>query len=285
VSEHSGEEEFEEFQTAEGVYSFVPVDEDEQEGTWSDWPGYAFDDLDDDPDPSTAFRVSNRPSAEEWLRKDNTLYHDGSAWWVTYAGKTARLGDLDGILYLSYALEKPGAEGVKLLDIEMAVHGRTDVYSGEDALDAEALVHSGGFDDEEPDEAALRVVSFSEATSTEDQETLAGYRYALQQLKSQMQDAREQRDHALVQYLSEEKKLLEAELRVVENRTRRGPENEGPSKSHTVRVRNAINYARNDALSKRHAAFAQHLQEHLICASNRVIYNPPECVRWRIERG
>lgn len=285
MTDDSGEEEFEDFQTAKGVYSFAPEDEDEQEEVWSDWQGYTFDDLDDDSDPSTAFRVPNRPSAEEWLREENTLYHDGSAWWVTYAGKTVRLGDLDGILYLSYALERPGAEGVKLLDIEMAVHGRTDVYSEEDALDAEALVHGGAFDDEEPDEAALRVVSFSDATGTEDRETLAGYRYALQQLKSQIQEAREQGDHALAQHLSEQKKLLEAELRVVENRTRRGPENEGPSKSQTVRVRNAINYAKNEALPKRHSAFAQHLEEHVVCESNRVVYNPPERVRWRIERG
>jgi len=130
----------------------------------------------------------------------------------------------------------------------------------------------------------LRSISYSEATGTEDWETVEGYRFALKQLNRELGTAqgRDDRDH--VRHVQAQIKVMKAELRQVEQRTKRGPENEGPSKGHIVRIRNAINYAKDTAIAKVLPELADHLQQYLVCESNTAVYNPPSALRWAVRR-
>jgi len=219
---------------------------------------------------------------------ENSLEFAGNGWAITYAGKTARFRNLDGLLYMSYLLERPGPEGVRLLDIEMLVNARLEPDDEEsdqaNRQDAEALLVSAGFEDEEPDEEMLRSINYSNATSTEDRETLEGYRFALKDLKQELGEAqsRSDRDHA--RYVQAQIKEITAELRQVEQRTKRGPENEGPSKGHIARIRNAINYAKDTTIAKSLPELAEHLQQYLVCESNTAVYSPPFPLHWSVRR-
>lgn len=280
------------YRTAEGVYSFAPDDGEHDSGDGLDLLR-EFEQLDvavqeydeyDDYD-----HVGLRPIRQtvsqpsRGAATNNRLYHDGTHWWVTFANETAKLGNLDGLTYLSYALERPGPEGIRLLDIEMLVNAKLDDAANEGAREAEALLVRSAFDDEDPDQAELRIVAYSEATATEDRETQAGYLYALGELKRRIHEATVKGGED-VRYLQEQKRQIEIAIRDVKNRARRGPVNEGVSKNHIVRVRNAITYARDEALPRRHRAFTKHLRKYLVCESNSVVYDPPERTRWWIQR-
>lgn len=216
------------------------------------------------------------------------LRWDGKAWNATFAGKTRKLGKLTGLLYMSYALERPGPEGVKLIDIEMTAHGQLDDYADETAADAAPLLTSEILDEDGEDgegNAELRAISFTEATSTNNAETLAGYQESRRQLVRQIYVSETSGDVATAVELKRQRDALDEEIKALQYRVMRGEENQGASKGHIDRVRNAITYARDEAIPKKFPDLAQHLQDHFHCEGNAAIYNPPDDVSWKVKRA
>jgi hypothetical protein len=218
---------------------------------------------------------------------ENRLWHDGKVWHATYNGDTRKLGKLLGMLYIGYALEHPGPMGINMLDIEMTVYGKTSAHSTEDAMDAHAEIAGGRFDDEgyddEEHDSGMRYAHYSEITSTGDIETLDGYRESRRQLKQQLYVAQEAGNTAEVGTLKHELGAIDAYIGMLEQSTKRGPTNEGDSKEHIKRVREATNYALAQLPSK-HPLLAQHLDEALRIESNSIIYEPAAPTKWLIER-
>lgn len=219
---------------------------------------------------------------------ENRLWKHGNVWYVTYNGDTRKLGKLLGMLYIGYALEHPGPTGIKMLHIEMTVYGKTDVYSSDDAMDAHAEIAGGNFEDEgyddEEHESSMRYADYDEITSTGDAETLQGYREARRELERQIYAAQEASSTAEVERLQRERDEIDGYIRRLEQSTKRGTENEGDSKEHIKRVREAAKYTL-DQLPSKHPALAKHFDEALRIESNSIAYDPATSTRWRVDRS
>jgi CheY-like chemotaxis protein len=175
---------------------------------------------------------------------DNTFRLDGEYWTIAYQGTVARVKDVLGLRYVAYLLSAPYRK-IHVLDLVAVVEGAPE--------EAPKGVLEG-----REREAGLRISRLGHAGEQLDLKAKADYKRRLEELREELEDARECNDLGRAAKIQNEMEMLTQELRHaigLEGRDRRAGD---VAERARVNVKRAIDAALQ-RISSHHPALGDYL--------------------------
>jgi hypothetical protein len=182
---------------------------------------------------------------------DNLFRREGDIWTITYEGHTLRLKDFKGLSYIARLLEQPGEEFP-------AASLVTGVDSANAAEDSEARAELGAMTREQLAERNLRAGGSEDAGEMIDAQAKAAYRRKLEELREELEEAREFRNPERVAKAEDEIEALSKELSRGIGRGGRHRRAGSTSERARLSVTSAIKVA-IERVAQKHSRLAAHL--------------------------
>jgi hypothetical protein len=172
-------------------------------------------------------------------------------WTITYEGQTLRLRDFKGLSYIALLLEHPGEEF-------HATSLVTGVDSGNGTEDFEARAELGAMTREQLAERHLRAGASEDAGEMIDAQAKAAYRRKLEELREELEEAKEFRNPERIAKAEDEIEALNKELSRGIGRGGRHRRAGSTSERARLSVTSAIKVA-IERVAQKHSRLAAHL--------------------------
>jgi hypothetical protein len=182
---------------------------------------------------------------------DKVFRREGDIWTITYEGQTLRLRDFKGLSYIALLLEHPGEEF-------HATSLVTGVDSANGTEDSEARAELGAMTREQLAERNLRAGASEDAGEMLDAQAKAAYRRKLEELREELEEAKEFRNPERIAKAEDEIEALSKELSRGIGRGGRHRRAGSTSERARLSVTSAIKAA-IERVAQKHSRLAAHL--------------------------
>jgi tetratricopeptide (TPR) repeat protein len=182
---------------------------------------------------------------------DNLFRREGDIWTITYEGQTLRLRDFKGLSYIACLLQHPGEEF-------HATSLVTGVDSANGTEDSEARAELGAMTREQLAERNLRAGASEDAGEMLDAQAKAAYRRKLEELREELEEAKEFRNPERIAKAEDEIEALSKELSRGIGRGGRHRRAGSTSERARLSVTSAIKVA-IEQVARKHSGLAAHL--------------------------
>jgi tetratricopeptide (TPR) repeat protein len=188
---------------------------------------------------------------QKQAQNEGVFQREGDIWTITYEGQTLRLRDFKGLSYIACLLQHPGEEF-------HAASLATGVDSANSSEDSEARSELGAMTREQLAERNLRAGAPEDAGEMLDAQAKAAYRRKLEELREELEEAREFRNPERIAKAEDEIEALSKELsRAIGRRGRHRRAGSTPERAR-LSVTNAIKVA-IEQVARKHSGLAAHL--------------------------
>jgi tetratricopeptide (TPR) repeat protein len=182
---------------------------------------------------------------------DKVFRREGDIWTITYEGQTLRLRDFKGLSYIACLLQHPGEEF-------HATSLVTGVDSANSSEDSEARAELGAMTREQLAERHLRAGTSEDAGEMLDAQAKAAYRRKLEELREELEEAKEFRNPERMAKAEDEIEALSRELSRGIGRGGRHRRAGSTSERARLSVTSAIKVA-IERVARKHSRLAAHL--------------------------
>jgi hypothetical protein len=196
-----------------------------------------------------------QPASNDGVRgeaeADNVFRREGDLWTITYEGQTLRLRDFKGLSYIACLLQRPGEEfhAASLVSAVDSANGTED---------SEARAELGAMTREQLAERHLRTGAPEDAGEMIDAEAKGAYGRRLEELREELEEAKEFRNPERIAKAEDEIEALSRELSRGIGRGGRHRRAGSTSERARLSVTRAIKVA-TERVAQKHSRLAAHL--------------------------